>query len=69
MPLDKRFVSARIKEVRTNVWIVEIIYSFYSLYEYKISHVADTQAAAMRWLLEERCGDSLQIINASNVNI
>ena len=69
MVLAKQFVRASITELRANVWEVKVVYSYYSLYTYEVIHIADSLNAAMRWLLEERCGESLQIINAQNVNI
>ena len=67
MALGQRFVSADIKEVRSNVWLTTITFSYYGLYDFTESNISNSLIDAVRWLANERCGGSLQVVNVQNV--
>jgi hypothetical protein len=70
MPLDRRFVKASITELLPAVWQVEVVFSYFSIYEFVETHVENNMIGAIRWLLKKRCGDDkLRITNAEGLNI
>jgi hypothetical protein len=69
MALDRRFVRARIVETAANVWVVEVVFSYYGMYEFTETKVLSSMNLAIQHLLKVRCGDRLVITNVAKTNI
>jgi len=72
MPMDKRFVKAEIRELaKGNAWVLKIVYSYFSLYEYTEVWCYSTMLECQNKLIIERTQGFLTITdkNAQPIKI
>ncbi len=67
MPLDRRFVDAKIEQQNTDTWVLTITYSFYTFYNFDDVRVFPTLEQAKNKLLIERCPNLLIIDEAGKL--